>query len=38
MFENIGQIGYVEEQSFVYLSFANDDVWIEFPKTKKGVK
>ena len=31
----IGHNGYVEEQSHVYLSFSNDDVWIEFLKTIK---
>ena len=36
MVESIGQNGYTKEQSLAYLSFANDDVWIEFPK--KGEK
>ena len=26
------------EQSYIYLSFSYDDVWIEFPKIKIGVK
>ena len=35
MGENIGKIGYVEEQSSAHLSFANDDVWIEFLTIKE---
>ena len=38
MVENIGLNGYAKEQSSIYLSFPNDDVWIEFPNIEKGVK
>ena len=35
MVVHIGHNGYVEEQSHLYLSFAYDDVWVEFLTTKE---